>query len=138
MCGCAPRPQRTVSRRTLPQAEGIPAGWLGLDIGPASSAQFAAAVGRANTILWNGPMGVFGAGPVTVRVCVCVPTRFTVVCVCVRVQSGPTSVSLDPFKRHSSPCPLCVHVFACACVCSCCVCVTVRRDGHEGTDGQRG
>jgi phosphoglycerate kinase len=39
--------------------EGIPAGWMGLDGGPKSIDLFAQAVGRANTIVWNGPSGVF-------------------------------------------------------------------------------
>jgi len=38
---------------------GIPDGWQGLDCGPKSRALFNEVVGRANTILWNGPMGVF-------------------------------------------------------------------------------
>ena len=42
------------------QAEGIPDGWLGLDVGTKSTARFVDAVSRANTILWNGPMGVIG------------------------------------------------------------------------------
>jgi phosphoglycerate kinase len=37
----------------------LPDGWLGLDIGPETRARFAAAVGEARTIFWNGPMGVF-------------------------------------------------------------------------------
>jgi phosphoglycerate kinase len=37
----------------------VPAGWLGLDIGPESSARFAAVLRQAKTIFWNGPMGVF-------------------------------------------------------------------------------
>ncbi len=37
----------------------IPKGWMGLDIGPASSRLFAEALADAQTILWNGPMGVF-------------------------------------------------------------------------------
>ena len=37
----------------------IPDGWMGVDIGPRSAASFAAEVGRARTIFWNGPMGVF-------------------------------------------------------------------------------
>ncbi len=37
----------------------IPAGWEGLDIGPASSELFAATVKNSKTVLWNGPMGVF-------------------------------------------------------------------------------
>ena len=37
----------------------IPAGWEGLDIGPASSELFAATIKNSKTVLWNGPMGVF-------------------------------------------------------------------------------
>jgi phosphoglycerate kinase len=37
----------------------IPAGWLGLDIGPDTRESFAAAIRGARTVFWNGPMGVF-------------------------------------------------------------------------------
>jgi phosphoglycerate kinase len=37
----------------------LPEGWLGLDIGPETREAFAAAIARAQTIFWNGPMGVF-------------------------------------------------------------------------------
>ena len=37
----------------------LPDGWLGLDIGPATRANFAQALASARTIFWNGPMGVF-------------------------------------------------------------------------------
>lgn len=37
----------------------IPKGWMGLDIGPATSLLFAQALEDAYTILWNGPMGVY-------------------------------------------------------------------------------
>ena len=37
----------------------IPDGWMGLDIGPESAKRFAAVLGAAKTIFWNGPMGVF-------------------------------------------------------------------------------
>ena len=37
----------------------IPKGWMGLDIGPATSRMFREALHDAQTILWNGPMGVF-------------------------------------------------------------------------------
>ncbi|MCL2171767.1 MAG: phosphoglycerate kinase [Defluviitaleaceae bacterium] len=37
----------------------IPDGWMGLDIGPAASAEYAAALKDAQTVVWNGPMGVF-------------------------------------------------------------------------------
>jgi len=39
--------------------DGLPAGWLGLDIGPETRERFAAELARARTIFWNGPMGVF-------------------------------------------------------------------------------
>lgn len=39
--------------------ENIPDGYMGLDIGPKSIAQFKKVIGDAKTILWNGPMGVF-------------------------------------------------------------------------------
>jgi len=37
----------------------VPDGWLGLDIGPETRANFAEALASARTIFWNGPMGVF-------------------------------------------------------------------------------
>ncbi|MDL0105166.1 phosphoglycerate kinase [Campylobacter vicugnae] len=37
----------------------IPNGWMGLDIGPASVKLFKEAITDAQTIWWNGPMGVF-------------------------------------------------------------------------------
>jgi phosphoglycerate kinase len=37
----------------------IPAERLGVDIGPATRAVYASEIGRARTIVWNGPMGVF-------------------------------------------------------------------------------
>jgi len=37
----------------------LPEGWLGLDIGPETRERFAALIGSARTVFWNGPMGVF-------------------------------------------------------------------------------
>ena len=37
----------------------LPAGWLGLDVGPATRARFGDLIRRAGTVFWNGPMGVF-------------------------------------------------------------------------------
>jgi phosphoglycerate kinase len=37
----------------------IPDGWMGLDIGPESVKLFSDIIESSNTILWNGPMGVF-------------------------------------------------------------------------------
>lgn len=40
-------------------ASAIPDGWMGLDIGPDSVASFNAALDTTQTVIWNGPMGVF-------------------------------------------------------------------------------
>jgi len=40
-------------------AAGILDGWMGLDIGPNTIRAYVAEIGRAKTIVWNGPMGVF-------------------------------------------------------------------------------
>ncbi|RHY88536.1 hypothetical protein DYB37_005647 [Aphanomyces astaci] len=57
--------------RVVDDSEGIPQGWLGLDVGPKTNAIFAAAVARAKTIVWNGPMGVFEFDAFGTRECVC-------------------------------------------------------------------
>ncbi|SPT74412.1 phosphoglycerate kinase [Arcanobacterium haemolyticum] len=40
-------------------ADAMPAGKMGLDIGPKTSELFAQAIASSKTIAWNGPMGVF-------------------------------------------------------------------------------
>ena len=45
--------------RVVTDQEGIPAGWMGLDGGPKSIELYSQAIGRAKTIVWNGPSGVF-------------------------------------------------------------------------------
>jgi len=39
--------------------DALPEGWLGLDVGPRTRADFAQRIARAKTVFWNGPMGVF-------------------------------------------------------------------------------
>lgn len=39
--------------------QNIPSGWMGLDIGPETEKIFSQVISQSNTILWNGPMGVF-------------------------------------------------------------------------------
>jgi len=62
----------------------VPDGWMGLDIGPASAADYAARIAGAGTVLWNGPMGAFELGPFesgtrTVAEAVAGSSAFTVV-----------------------------------------------------------
>jgi len=40
-------------------ADNIPKGWMGLDIGPKTCRRYAEIINHSQTILWNGPMGVF-------------------------------------------------------------------------------
>jgi phosphoglycerate kinase len=42
---------------------GIPAGQMGLDIGPKTVAAFSQEIAGGRTIVWNGPMGVFEMAP---------------------------------------------------------------------------
>ena len=44
-------------------ADGIEAGWKGLDIGPQSVEAFRERLDGAATVFWNGPMGVFEVAP---------------------------------------------------------------------------
>ena len=44
---------------TVTEDQNIPAGNMGLDIGPKTEALYADAIKDAKTVIWNGPMGVF-------------------------------------------------------------------------------
>lgn len=44
-------------------SEGIPEGWMGLDIGPQTVQRFREVITPAHTVVWNGPMGVFEVAP---------------------------------------------------------------------------
>lgn len=41
------------------ELDGIPEGWMSLDIGPKSVEEFATVLADSKTVFWNGPMGVF-------------------------------------------------------------------------------
>ncbi len=41
----------------------VPEGWMGLDVGSNTTANFANRIGRAGTVFWNGPMGAFEVPP---------------------------------------------------------------------------
>ena len=62
----------------------VPDGWMGVDIGPGSAAQFGDVIHEAGTVLWNGPMGVFedprfGGGTGAVAAAMAETRAFTVV-----------------------------------------------------------
>ncbi|HEY7538958.1 MAG TPA: phosphoglycerate kinase [Methylomirabilota bacterium] len=62
----------------------IPAGQMGLDIGPRTVERFTGALGDARTIVWNGPMGVFekpafAAGTLALARAVARASAFTVI-----------------------------------------------------------
>jgi phosphoglycerate kinase len=54
----APEFSETAPVKYLPIQE-IPEDWMGLDVGPATNRLFREALNDAQTILWNGPMGVY-------------------------------------------------------------------------------
>jgi phosphoglycerate kinase len=41
----------------------VPAGWMGLDIGPATARGYAESIASAGSVFWNGPMGAFELKP---------------------------------------------------------------------------
>jgi len=61
-CVVAPEKSDKAERMVRPVQE-IPAGWMALDIGPASIALFSEVISDAKTIVWNGPMGVYELEP---------------------------------------------------------------------------
>ncbi len=46
-------------KKVVSMEEGIPEGWMGLDIGPETIKLFREKLEGAKTVVWNGPMGVF-------------------------------------------------------------------------------
>ena len=52
----------TANVKTVP-ADGIEPGWMALDIGPESAADYARQISGAKTVLWFGPIGVFEMAP---------------------------------------------------------------------------
>lgn len=55
---CANEFSNEANTQTAP-SDAIADGWMGLDIGPQATEDFAEVLKNSKTILWNGPMGVF-------------------------------------------------------------------------------
>jgi phosphoglycerate kinase len=58
----AERLDAAATTRNVPK-DGIPPGWMGVDIGPQTVAAYCRAIAEAKTVVWNGPMGVFEIAP---------------------------------------------------------------------------
>jgi phosphoglycerate kinase len=58
----APEPALEAKRQTV-RTDAIPGDLMGLDIGPRTVEEFARTIADAETILWNGPMGMFELEP---------------------------------------------------------------------------
>lgn len=55
----APEISNDARTQVIDAASPIPAGQMGLDIGPKTVKQYSDVIAKARTIVWNGPMGVF-------------------------------------------------------------------------------
>jgi phosphoglycerate kinase len=53
----AESPDSTATKTT--DIANTPDGWMGLDVGPKTVAQFGQEISKARTIVWNGPLGMF-------------------------------------------------------------------------------
>ncbi|KAI9555423.1 hypothetical protein GHT06_017938 [Daphnia sinensis] len=56
---CADKFAEDAATQAASVETGIPEGWMGLDCGPNTVANFVEPIKRAKTIVWNGPVGVF-------------------------------------------------------------------------------
>jgi len=48
---------------TVAAKEGVPEGWIGADIGEKTASEWRVVLEKANTIFWNGPVGVYELHP---------------------------------------------------------------------------
>ena len=55
---CADKFDANAESKICPSMD-IPDGWMGLDVGPKAIAQYARVIKGSQTVLWNGPLGVF-------------------------------------------------------------------------------
>jgi len=95
---CASSLKDRNDKKTYPIDE-IPSKMMGLDIGPDSVTRFNEFLGNSETILWNGPMGVFeskayenGTREMAIHLVSCVASGAKVI-----VGGGDTTAALEKF-----------------------------------------
>lgn len=76
--------------------DSIPAGWMGLDIGPETAKHYAEIIEQSQLIIWNGPMGVFEMKPFengtkTVAEAMATTTGYTV------IGGGDSAAAVEQF-----------------------------------------
>jgi len=84
ICGSKFSDDADVVAATL--ADGIPEGFMGLDVGIESSKQFKEVIDRANLVFWNGPAGVFEMNKFAQG------TRSMMDAICARTSAGVTTI----------------------------------------------
>jgi phosphoglycerate kinase len=55
----ADKPSNDAKVQIIPSHENIPKNWQGMDIGPQTALAWSKLLGDAETVFWNGPLGVF-------------------------------------------------------------------------------
>tara|TARA_B110000003_G_C16263855_1_gene384088 strand:- start:151 stop:591 length:441 start_codon:yes stop_codon:yes gene_type:complete len=89
--------------KELHWTDSIPEKMMGLDIGPDSIQRFNSILGSSETILWNGPMGVFevkgfesGTKEMAIHLVSCIASGSKVI-----VGGGDTAAALEKFDLMS-------------------------------------
>lgn len=100
---------RSLSKGAHPSVsdEGIPDGYVGVDIGPRTVQLYRAALRGARTILWNGPMGVFewkqfAKGTEAIARVICRVRAYTVLCGADTISAVETYGNIDRLSYVST------------------------------------
>jgi hypothetical protein len=107
---------------------GIPDGWLGVDIGPASQIALGEIIKSSKTIIWNGPPGVFempNFSNGTRSFCEAVAAA-TALGAHTIAGGGDTATAAQQVKCRCRCCRCCCCCCRCRCCCCCCCCCCCR------------
>ena len=96
ICGISPTESEVMGTFLI---QDIPDDYMGLDIGPETLSMYNSILGNSNTILWNGPMGVFenrqfeqGTREMAIHMVSCISNGSKVI-----VGGGDTAAALESF-----------------------------------------